>query len=222
MTTTASPKINLLSHLWPSICVFGCMVLITGITYPLLITGAAQVLFPWQANGSLINKLGQPTTDPSSAAGSALIGQNFDQPQYFWPRPSATSPVPYSAFNADKGTGSSGSNLSPANPVFAEAVKARVDALKAADPNNTAPIPVDLITASGSGLDPHESIAAANYQIVRVAQARHADPQRIQQLVVQYTQDRTFGILGEKTVHVLNLNLALDRQFPLPTPATNR
>jgi K+-transporting ATPase ATPase C chain len=185
------------------------------------------VIFPYQANGSIINVNGQ-------AVGSQLIGQWFDNPAYFWPRPSATGPVPYTAFNADKGTGSSGSNLGPLNPALvgdgnkgptnpdgvSGTVKSAVDALHAADPNNKAPIPVDLVTASGSGLDPDISPASAAYQVHRVAKARALDDAAVQKLVDQYTQERTLLILGEPHVNVLQLNLALDAlsgQKP-PTP----
>ena len=166
-------------------------------------TGLAQVIFPSQANGSLIVRNGQPV-------GSALIGQSFDDPKYFWGRLSATSPAPYTAFNADKLTGSSGSNYGPLNPALLEAVQARIKALQEADPTNTAPIPVDLVTASGSGLDPHMSPAAAAYQVGRVAQARGLRADAVRQLVAQHTEGRTLGLLGEPRVNVLALNLALD------------
>ncbi len=178
---------------------------LTGLLYPAVITALAQALFPYQANGSLIMQNGKP-------AGSALIGQNFDDPKYFWGRLSATGPVPYTAFNGDTLTGSSGSNYGPLNPALIDAVKARLDALKAADPGNTAPIPVDLVTASASGLDPHISPAAARYQVNRVAKARGLDPARVQQLVDQFTEGRQFGFLGEPRVNVLELNLALDAE----------
>jgi K+-transporting ATPase ATPase C chain len=179
------------------------LTLITGVIYPLAVTGIAQVLFPRQANGSLIVKDGKPV-------GSELIGQSFDDPKYFWGRLSATSTFPYNAFNAENLTGSSGSNYGPLNTALMDAVQARVDALEAADPGNTLPIPVDLVTASGSGLDPHISIAAAQYQIHRVAQARGLTDEAVQALVDEYTQGRQFGFLGEPTVNVLELNLALD------------
>jgi K+-transporting ATPase ATPase C chain len=160
-------------------------------------------MFPRQANGSLIVIDGK-------AYGSELIGQQFDEPKYFWGRLSATGTFPYNAFNADNLTGSSGSNYGPLNPALMEMVQARVDALKAADPANTAPIPVDLVTASGSGLDPHISVAAALYQVHRVAQARGLSDEAVKTLVNQYTKGRRFGFLGEPTVNVLELNLALD------------
>jgi potassium-transporting ATPase KdpC subunit len=173
------------------------MTLITGIVYPLLATGVAQVLFPHQANGSLIEKDGKPI-------GSELIGQSFDDPRYFWGRPSATAPQP------NNGTASNGSNLGPSNTALRDAVQQRIDALHKADPGNTAPVPADLVTASGSGLDPEISPAAAQYQIARVARARHLDVTQVQTLVAQYTQGRQLGLLGEPRVNVLQLNLALD------------
>jgi K+-transporting ATPase ATPase C chain len=173
------------------------LTVITGVIYPLIVTGIAQAVFPFQANGSLIIKDGK-------AVGSALIGQPFDDPKYFWGRPSATSPF------ADNAASSSGSNLSPTNPDLIKAVQGRVDALRAADPGNTAPVPVDLVTASGSGLDPHISPAAALYQVPRVARERKLDPQAVRQLVERHTEGRVIGILGEPRVNVLALNLALD------------
>lgn len=188
----------------PAIVSLVMFTLITGVAYPLLVTGIAQVVFPTQANGSLITDAnGQPR-------GSALIGQPFDDPQYFWGRLSATGPAAYTAFNADKSSGSSGSNYGPLNPALIEAVQGRITALKAADPTNTAPIPVDLVTASGSGLDPHISPAAAAYQIGRVARARGMDAAAVRRLVVQHTDGRQWGVLGEPRVNVLALNLALD------------
>jgi len=175
------------------------MTVLTGLLYPAVITGISQAVFRDQANGSLIVKDGK-------AIGSALIGQPFDDAKYFWGRPSATTPFP------DNAASSSGSNLSPTNPDLIKAVQARVDALRAADPGNTAPVPVDLVTASGSGLDPGISPAAALYQVPRVARARKLDPQTVQQLVERYTEGRTFGVLGEPRVNVLKLNLALDRR----------
>jgi potassium-transporting ATPase KdpC subunit len=173
------------------------LTVITGAVYPLIVTGIAQAVFPWQANGSLIVKDGK-------TVGSALIGQPFDDPKYFWSRPSATSPF------ADNAASSSGSNLSPTNPDLVKAVQGRVDALRAADPGNTTAVPVDLATASGSGLDPHISPAAALYQVGRVAKARNLDPAGLQQLVDRHTEGRWLGVLGEPRVNVLQLNLALD------------
>ena len=185
----------------PAIVLFLILTVITGLIYPLVVTGVAQVLFPQQANGSLIVKNGQ-------AVGSQLIGQPFDDPKYFWGRPSATGPFPYNA------AASSGSNLGPSNPALTDAVKARMDALKTADPANTQPIPVDLVTSSASGLDPHISPAAAAYQVTRIAHARGLDESAVRQLVAQYTQGRDLGVLGEPRVNVLELNLALDALKP--------
>lgn len=171
---------------------------ICGLAYPFAVTGLAQVMFPRQANGSLIVRDGKPI-------GSALIGQQFTEPKYFWGRPSATAPQPYN------GSASGGSNLGPSNPALTAAVKQRIAALQAADPGNTAPVPVDLVTTSGSGLDPQISPAAALYQVDRVARARDLAPAEVQALVARYTQGRQFGVLGEPRVDVLELNLALDR-----------
>ncbi|HTV85149.1 MAG TPA: potassium-transporting ATPase subunit KdpC [Dyella sp.] len=173
------------------------MTFIAGIAYPLVATGVAQILFPHQANGSLIERNGKPI-------GSQLIGQWFDDPRYFWGRPSATTPQP------DNGTASNGSNLGPTNPALRDAVQQRIDALRKADPGNTAPVPVDLVTASGSGLDPQISPAAAQYQIARVARVRRLDVAQVRALVAQFTQGRQWGLLGEPRVNVLQLNLALD------------
>lgn len=173
------------------------LTLLTGLVYPLAVTAIAQVAFPGQANGSLIMRAGRP-------AGSTLIGQPFDAPEYFWGRLSATAPYPYNA------AVSSGSNLAPTNAVLIEAVQARLEALRAADPDNTAPVPVDLVTASGSGLDPHISLAAARYQAARVAGARGLPVEAVNQLIDQHTEGRQFGLLGEPRVNVLLLNLALD------------
>ena len=192
------------SQLRPALVALGMFTILTGLVYPLVVTGIAQVLFPGQANGSLIVRNGQPV-------GSALIGQPFDDPKYFWGRLSATSPVGYTAFHADKQTGSSGSNYGPLNPALFEAAQARIKALQEADPGNKAPIPVDLVTASGSGLDPHISPAAAAYQLGRVARARGLSVGTVQQVVAQHTEGRTFGLLGEPRVNVLALNLALDQ-----------
>jgi K+-transporting ATPase ATPase C chain len=193
----------MLTQLRPAITMLVLLTLLTGLLYPLAVTALAQVIFPSQANGSLILRDGQPV-------GSALIGQPFDDPQYFWGRLSATGTFPYNAFNAENLTGSSGSNLGPTSQTMLDAAQARVDALNAADPGNTAPIPVDLVTASGSGLDPHLSPAAALYQVPRVARARGLSEEAVRKLVAEHTEGRTFGILGEPRVNVLELNLALD------------
>lgn len=181
----------------PALTMLLLLTVLTGLVYPLAVTGLAQLLFPDQANGSLIVREGR-------VIGSRLIGQFFDKPEYFWSRPSATAPFPYNA------AASGGSNLGPTNPVLIEAVNARVAALRAADPGNDLPIPVDLVTASGSGLDPHISPAAAQYQAKRVARARSLDESTVQTLVAQHTEGRQFGLLGERRVNVLQLNLALD------------
>ncbi len=190
------------SQIRPALVSLVLFTLLTGLIYPLVVTGIAQVAFPEQANGSLIMADGQ-------AIGSELIGQSFDDPGYFWGRLSATGTFAYNAFNADNLTASSGSNDGPLSPALLDRVGARVEALRAADPENTAPIPVDLVTASASGLDPHISIAAAIYQIPRVAQARNLTIAELQALVDQYTEPRQFGFLGEPRVNVLRLNLAL-------------
>lgn len=172
--------------------------LVTGLAYPLLVTGLGQLLFPVQANGSLIlDPAGQP-------AGSALIGQRFDDPKYFWGRPSATAPHPYNA------AASSGSNLGPTNPALIDAIRARIQAYVGNSQNLRNPIPVDLVTASGSGLDPHISPAGAAYQVPRVARARGIHPERLRELIESHTEGRQWGILGEPRVNVLTLNLALD------------
>jgi potassium-transporting ATPase KdpC subunit len=181
----------------PALTMLLLLTVLTGLVYPLSVTGLAQVFFPDQANGSLIVREGK-------VIGSKLIGQHFDRPEYFWSRPSATAPFPYNA------AASGGSNLGPTNPALIEAVKARVAALRAADPGNDVPIPVDLVTASGSGLDPHISPAAALYQVSRVAHARNLDETVVRNLLVQHTEGRQFGLLGERRVNVLELNLALD------------
>ncbi|MGY3040173.1 K+-transporting ATPase ATPase C chain [Rhodanobacter sp. TND4EL1] len=173
------------------------MTVITGLLYPLAATGLAQLIFPSQANGSLIVRDGKPI-------GSALIGQSFTEAKYFWGRPSATSPNAYNAAS------SSGSNLGPTNPALTDAVRQRIVALRAADPGNLAPVPVDLVTTSASGLDPQISPAAAQYQLARVARARGMAATQVQALVNQYTDGRQFGLLGEPRVNVLELNLALD------------
>jgi len=187
----------------PALMALLLLSLVTGLIYPLVVTGIAQLVFPRQANGSLNLKNGQ-------ALGSELIGQSFDTPQYFWGRLSATGDFPYNAFNAGTLTGSSGSNFGPSNPALLQAVRARIDALRAADLGNTRPVPVDLVTASGSGLDPHISVAAAYYQVPRVARLRGLSEIRLMALVDEYTQGRQFGFLGEPRVNVLLLNLALD------------
>lgn len=181
----------------PALVLFLALTLLTGMAYPLVVTGAAQLLFPAQAAGSLILRDGKPV-------GSGLIGQNFTDPGHFWGRPSATGPMPYNA------SASGGANQGPLNPALLEAVKGRVQALRAADPGNAAAVPVDLVTASASGLDPHISPAAARYQAARVARVRHLPLDQVQQLVAQATETPLFGMLGEPRVHVLRLNLALD------------
>ena len=191
------------SQIRPALVALVIFTILTGLVYPLVVTGLAQVIFPWQANGSLIVRNGQPV-------GSELIGQPFDAPKYFWGRLSATSPAGYTAFNGDKLTGSSGSNYGPLNPALVDAAQARIKALQEADPSNTAPIPVDLVTASGSGLDPHMSPAAAAYQVGRVARARGLSEATVRQMVAQHTEGRTLGLLGEPRVNVLALNRALD------------
>ena len=181
----------------PVLVLFLVLTLLTGVVYPLVVTGVAQFLFPAQAHGSLIAR-GWKTV------GSALIGQNFTDPKHFWGRPSATSPMPYNA------AASTGANQGPLNPALAEAVKGRIEALRAADSGNTAPVPVDLVTASASGLDPHISPAAARYQIARVAKARGLGADKVQSLVDQQTEKPLLGFLGESQVNVLKLNLALE------------
>jgi K+-transporting ATPase ATPase C chain len=181
----------------PAVVLLALFTLVTGLLYPLAVTGLAQVVFPAQANGSLIEQNGR-------VVGSALIGQPFDDPKYFWGRPSATSPFPYNA------AASSGSNLGPSNPALIDAVQARVAALRAADPGSIESVPVDLVTASGSGLDPHISVAAALYQAPRVARTRGLDGAIVAQLVEKYTEGPQLGLLGEPRINVLKLNLALD------------
>ena len=176
------------------------MSVLTGIGYPLLVTAVAQSAFHGQANGSVTAFAGKPT-------GSALIGQPFDSPRYFWGRPSATSPQAYNS------AASTGSNLGTNNPALVDAVKLRIDALRAVDPSNKAPVPVDLVTASASGLDPQISPAAARYQAGRVARARGLDSAQVLALVDQATEQRTFGLLGEPRVNVLKLNLMLDKRW---------
>jgi len=181
----------------PALTLFIVLSLITGLAYPLLVTGIAQTAFPGAANGSLIEQGGK-------VIGSRLIGQPFSDPKHFWSRPSATGPMAYNA------SVSSGSNLGPLNPALAEAVKARIEALRAADPGNTTPVPVDLITASGSGLDPHISRAAADYQAARVAKARGLPEAQVRALIDRHTEGAWLGFIGEARVNVLALNLALD------------
>jgi len=180
----------------PTIVLFVALSAVTGIVYPLAVTGIAKAAFPAQAAGSLIEAGGK-------TVGSALIGQNFSDPKNFWGRPSATGPM------ANNAGASSGSNLGPLNPALVDAVKGRIAALQAADPDNKRPVPVDLVTASGSGLDPHISVAAANYQASRVARARGVPLAQVQALIEQNTEGQLFGFLGEPRVNVLKLNLAL-------------
>lgn len=183
------------------VVLFLAMTVLTGILYPLAATGLAQAMFHGKANGSLVEKDGK-------TIGSTLIGQAFSEPRYFWGRPSATAP------NPNNGASSSGSNQGPTNPALADAVKQRIDALKQVDPSNEASVPVDLVTASGSGLDPEISPAAAEYQVARVARTRNVDPAKVRELVAANTQGRQFGVLGEPRVNVLALNLDLDRMAP--------
>ena len=181
----------------PALSLFVLLSTVTGLAYPLAVTGVAGAAFPEQAAGSLILKDGKPV-------GSSLIGQNFSDPKHFWGRPSATAPQPYNA------SASSGSNQGPLNPALVEAVKGRIDALRAADPANGTPIPADLVTASASGLDPHISPAAAMWQVGRIAKARHLPEAQLSALVAAHTEGRQWGLLGEPRVNVLKLNLALD------------
>ena len=181
-----------------SILMLTALTLLTGVVYPLVVTGIAQVAFPHTANGSVMEKNGTPL-------GSELIGQAFTDPKYFWPRPSATSPFP------NNPSSSGASNLGPTNPALTDAIEQRIDALRAADPDNDAPVPVDLVTASASGVDPDISPAAATYQIARVARARGMSIEDVTRLVDAATQARQLGVLGEPRVNVLKLNLMLDR-----------
>jgi K+-transporting ATPase ATPase C chain len=185
----------------PLLVLFVVLSIVTGGAYPLAVTGIAKAAFPTQAAGSLVERDGK-------VVGSTLIGQSFNDPRHFWSRPSATSPGPNNAAN------SGGSNLGPSNPALVDAVKGRVAALRAADPGNTAPIPVDLVTASASGLDPDISRAAADYQVARVARARGLPVERVLDLVAAHARDRILGFLGEPRVNVLELNLALDAMTP--------
>lgn len=205
----------MLKELRPALSMIAVMTIVTGIVYPLAVTGIAQAVFPAQANGSLIEKDGR-------VIGSALIGQSFTGPAYFWGRPSATVgadpadpartvPVPYNAAN------SSGSNLAPTSKALMDGVAAAIQALKAAHPDQTGPVPVDLVTASASGLDPHISLGAALWQAGRVAAARHASPEQMRRLIAELAAGRELGILGEPRINVLKLNLALDERWPLKT-----
>jgi potassium-transporting ATPase KdpC subunit len=189
---------TMFSQLMPAFRMLVVLSVLAGLAYPLLVTGIARLAFPHQAGGSLV-VVGDKTI------GSTLIGQPFDDPKYFWSRPSATSPQPYN------GAASSGSNQGARNSALADAVKDRIKALRDADPGNTAPVPVDLVTASASGLDPHISVAAADYQASRVSRLRGIPPERVQTLVGEHTDGRTFGVLGEPRVNVLGLNAALDQ-----------
>ncbi|WP_020483334.1 potassium-transporting ATPase subunit KdpC [Methylomonas sp. MK1] len=187
------------TYLKPAAMMLFLLTLVTGAAYPALVTVLAQMLFNDQANGSLIQD------DKGQLIGSELIGQTFSEPKYFWSRPSATGPYSYNA------AASSGSNLGPTNPALTDAVVARIQALKDADPDNKAPVPVDLITASGSGLDPHISIAAAEYQIKRIAKVRKINEAKLQDLVNAHTEGRQWLVFGEPRINVLKLNLALDQ-----------
>jgi K+-transporting ATPase ATPase C chain len=187
----------------PTVVLLSLFILLTGILYPFFVTSIAQVAFPSKVNGSLIDQNGD-------RIGSTLIGQDFSSPQYFWGRPSSTAGYPYSPFDPDALTGSSASNLGPLSQKLVDAVRLRVDALRAADPSNTLPIPIDLLTASASGLDPDISLAAAYFQAPRVARARGLNEDTVRALVDRYTANRQFGILGEPRVNVLLINLALD------------
>lgn len=194
----------MISQIRPAMVLFLVLTVITGVAYPLAVTGVARLMFPWQAQGSPIVRGGR-------TVGSVLIAQPFTDARYFWPRPSAAS------YN---GAGGSGSNLGPSNPAQAEAVKARTDALRAADPANDLPVPPDLVTASGSGLDPHISVEGARYQLPRIARVRNVPAAGIDALVARHTSPRTLGVLGEPTVNVLQLNLALDELRPPPAATT--
>ncbi len=182
----------------PAISLFILLSVITGVAYPVVVTGIAKLTFPEQAAGSLIRKDGK-------AVGSEVIGQNFTDPKYFWGRPSATSPYAYNA------TASGGSNQGPLNSALVDAVKGRIDALRAVDPGNAKPVPADLVTASGSGLDPHISLEAAQYEAARVAKVRGLPVAKVSALIDQHTEDRVWGLFGEPRVNVLKLNLALDQ-----------
>jgi potassium-transporting ATPase KdpC subunit len=193
-----TPRVStFLASIRPALVLFLLLTMVTGLLYPLLVTVAAQVLFPARAAGSLLMRDGR-------AVGSRLIGQSFGDPRYFWSRPSATAPQPYN------GTASTGANLGALNPALADAVRTRVAALRAADAGNAAPVPIDLVTASASGLDPEISVAAANYQSARVARARGLPAERVQALIARHSEGRLLGVIGEPRVNVLELNLALD------------
>jgi potassium-transporting ATPase KdpC subunit len=187
----------LIATIRPAVVLFAAMTVVTGIVYPLVVTAGAKIAFADKAAGSLIEKDGK-------IIGSKLIGQNFTSPEYFWGRPSATGPYPYNA------AASSGSNQGPLNPALVDAVKGRIDTLHAMDPDNKLPIPVDLVTASASGLDPHISVAAANYQAARIAKIRNVDINLVQAAIANHTEGGMMGLLGEPRVNVLKLNLALD------------
>lgn len=187
----------MISHLRPALVLFGALTIVCGVIYPYAVTGIGQAVFPEQANGSLIQRGG-------ITVGSRLIGQSFTSPRYFWGRPSATAPM------VNNAAGSGGSNLGPLNPALVDAMNGRVEALKAADPGNTLPIPADLVTTSASGLDPEISLAAARYQVRRIAAARGVPQSAVETLVVRHGQEPLFGIFGEARVNVLELNLALD------------
>ena len=185
----------------PAFVLFALLTALTGLAYPAAVTGIARLLFPVQTQGSLVRV-------DDRVAGSALLGQPFTDGRYFWGRPSATAPFAYNA------AASAGSNQGPSNPALHDAVRSRIEALRAADPRNDAPVPVDLVTASGSGLDPHVSPAAALYQAARVARARGLEERRVRELVARYTEARSLGVLGEPRVNVLLLNLDLNRLAP--------
>lgn len=219
--TTSFGPLHMLTHLRPALVLFVLLSILTGVLYPVAITGLAQVAFPTQANGSII------TNSNGTHIGSSLIGQEFGTSdaaaapalaKWFWGRPSATGPVPYTSLNLEKGTGSSGSNLAPTNPALVDNVKARLAALNAADAavnvvrSAEQRVPIDLVTCSASGLDPHISPAAAEYQVPRIAKARGVSEAAVRELVHQHTTGRTLGLLGEPVVNVLTLNLALDGQ----------
>jgi potassium-transporting ATPase KdpC subunit len=190
------------SHIRPAVVLLLALTILTGGLYPLLMTGTAGILFPNKSAGSMIVHEGR-------MQGSELIGQSFQSRQYFWSRPSSTAPYPYNA------AASVGSNLGPLNPQLLDLVHLRVNALQESDPGNRMPVPVDLVTASGSGLDPNISIAAAEYQIHRVASCRHCSEEQVRVLLARFTEDRQFGFLGEPRVNVVLLNLALDHTYPI-------